>query len=56
MRPNLGNAKPPCPPIALADEALELLHTYVTNDGDIHSVVDWDGSRCDWLRANGMEK
>ncbi len=37
----------PLPGVA---EALELLHTYVTNDGDIQSVVEWDGSRCIFSR------
>jgi hypothetical protein len=27
-------------PIPSAEKALELLHTYVTNDGDIQSVVE----------------
>jgi hypothetical protein len=29
-------------PLAGVAEALELLHTYVTTDGDIQSVVEWD--------------
>jgi hypothetical protein len=29
-------------PIPSAEKALELLHTYVTNDGDIQSVVEWE--------------
>jgi hypothetical protein len=29
-------------PIPSAENALELLHTYVTRDGDIQSVVEWD--------------
>jgi hypothetical protein len=28
-------------PIPSAEKALELLHTYVTSDGDIQSAVEW---------------
>ncbi len=29
-------------PLPTVEDALELLHTYVTNDGDIQSVVEWE--------------
>lgn len=32
-------------PIPSAEKALELLHTYLSNDGDIQSVVEWEESR-----------
>lgn len=31
-------------PIPSAEKALELLHTYLSNDGDIQSVVEWEES------------
>lgn len=29
-------------PIPSAEKALEVLHTYVTNDGDVQTVVEWE--------------
>jgi hypothetical protein len=29
-------------PLPTVEDALELLHTYVSNDGDIQSVVEWE--------------